>query len=102
MSVAVTSWLNGVSVLTGALFVATGAYLSAVFLISDAHRAGDPDLERYFSARALIAALAAGAIALAGVFVYPADARLLYGRPTHEGLPLVILSARRGLGGPTL
>src|SRR5919204_4826930 len=31
-----TSWLNGVSLLTGALFVATGAYLSAVFLVSDA------------------------------------------------------------------
>ena len=46
---AVTSWLNGVSLLTGALFVATGAYLSAVFLVSDARRAGDPDLERYFA-----------------------------------------------------
>ena len=54
---AVTSWLNAVSLLTGALFVATGAYLSAVFLVSDARRAGDPDLERYFATRALIAAL---------------------------------------------
>ena len=95
---AVTSWLNGVSVLTGALFVATGAYLSAVFLISDAHRAGDPDLERYFSARALIAALAAGAIALAGIFVYRADARFIYDGLTSEGLPLVIVSAACGLG----
>ncbi len=95
---AVTSWLNGVSVLTGALFVATGAYLSAVFLISDAHRAGDPDLERYFSARALIAALAAGAIALAGIFVYRADARFIYDGLTSEGLPLVIVSAACGFG----
>jgi len=95
---AVTSWLNGVSVLTGALFVATGAYLSAVFLISDAHRAGDPDLERYFSARALIAALAAGAIALAGILVYRADARFIYDGLTSEGLPLVIVSAACGLG----
>ena len=95
---AVTSWLNGVSVLTGALFVATGAYLSAVFLISDAHRAGDPDLERYFSARALIAALAAGAIALAGILVYRADARFIYDGLTSEGLPLVIVSAACGFG----
>jgi cytochrome d ubiquinol oxidase subunit II len=95
---AVTSWLNAVSLLTGALFVATGAYLSAVFLVSDARRAGDPDLERYFSARALIAALVTGAIALAGIFVYRADARFIYDGLTTEGLPLVILSALCGLG----
>jgi cytochrome d ubiquinol oxidase subunit II len=94
---AVTSWLNGVSLLTGALFVATGAYLSAVFLVSDARRAGDSDLEDYFSARALAAALAAGAIALAGIFVYRADARYIYDGLTSEGLPLVILSGVCGL-----
>jgi cytochrome d ubiquinol oxidase subunit II len=99
---AITSWLNGVSLLTGALFVATGAYLSAVFLISDARRAGDPDLERYFSARAQIAALAAGAIALAGIFVYRADARFIYDGLTSEGLPMVIVSAACGLGVLTL
>jgi cytochrome d ubiquinol oxidase subunit II len=87
-----TSWLNGVSLLTGALFVVTGAYLAAVFLISDARRAGDPDLERYFARRALGAALAAGAIAVAGIFVYRADARYIYDGLTSEGLPLVILS----------
>jgi cytochrome d ubiquinol oxidase subunit II len=94
---AVTSWLNGVSLLTGALFVATGVYLSAVFLISDARRAGTPDLERYFATRALGAAGAAGAIALAGIFVYRADARFIYDGLTSEGLPLVILSAICGL-----
>jgi cytochrome bd ubiquinol oxidase subunit II len=95
---AVTSWLNGVSLLTGALFVATGAYLSAVFLVSDARRAEDRDLERYFASRALIAALVAGAIAVAGIFVYRADARFIYDGLTSEGLPLVIVSALCGLG----
>ena len=95
---AVTSWLNGVSILTGALFVATGAYLSAVFLVSDARRAGAPDLERYFSTRALVAALVAGAIAVAGIFEYRADARFIYDGLTSEGLPLVILSAVCGAG----
>ena len=37
----VTSWLNPLSLLTGALFVATSAYLAAVFLVSDARRADD-------------------------------------------------------------
>ena len=45
----VTSWLNPLSLVIGALFVATGAYLAAVFLVSDARRAGAPDLERYFA-----------------------------------------------------
>jgi cytochrome bd ubiquinol oxidase subunit II len=94
----VTSWLNGVSLLTGALFVATGAYLSAVFLVSDARRANDPDLERYFATRALIAALVTGAIAVAGIFVYRADARFIYDGLTSEGLPLVIISGLCGLG----
>ena len=50
---AVTSWLNPVSLVLGALFVATGAYLAAVFLVSDARRFGDPELVGYFASRAL-------------------------------------------------
>jgi cytochrome bd ubiquinol oxidase subunit II len=92
----VTSWLNGVSLLTGALFVATGAYLSAVFLISDARRANAPDLERYFADRALIAALVAGGMAVAGLFAYRADARYIYDGLTSEGLPLLIASGLFG------
>ena len=85
-----SSWLNPVSLLIGVLFVATGAYLAAVFLVSDARHAGDEDLERYFSARALVAALVAGAIAIAGIFVLRDDARYIYDGLTAEALPLVI------------
>jgi cytochrome bd ubiquinol oxidase subunit II len=92
----VTSWLNGVSLLTGGLFVVAGAYVAAVFLISDARRAGEPDLERYFARRALGAAAAAGAIAVAGIFVFRADARYIYDGLTSEGLPLVIVSLLSG------
>ena len=93
-----SSWLNPVSILVGVLFVATGAYLAAVFLITDARHAGDEDLERYFSARALVAALVTGAIALAGIFVLRDDARYVYDGLTAEALPLVIASAVCGLG----
>ena len=93
----VTSWLNPLSLLVGALFVATSAYLSAVFLVSDARRAAAPDLERYFTVRALGAALVAGAAAVAGILALHADAHYLYDRLTHEALPLVILSALCGL-----
>jgi len=94
----VTSWLNAVSLLTGALFVATSVYLAAVFLVSDSRRAGDADLERYFTARALGAAVAAGALAVAGIFVFRADAGYIYDGLVGEALPLVIVSAVCGLG----
>src|SRR5947207_3025548 len=92
----VTSWVNAPSLVTGALFVATGAYLSAVFLVSDARRAGDPDLERYFGARAIGAGLVAGATALVGLFVYRSDASYIYHGLVTDALPLVIVSALCG------
>jgi cytochrome d ubiquinol oxidase subunit II len=95
---AVSSWLNPLSILLGALFVATGAYLSAVFLVSDARRAGAADLERYFAARALVAAVAAGALAAAGLVALHRDARYVFDRLVDEGLPLVILSLLCGIG----
>jgi cytochrome d ubiquinol oxidase subunit II len=93
----VSSWLNPVSLVVGVLFVATCAYISAIFLVSDAGRAGTPDLERYFTTRAVAAAVAAGAVAVAGIFVLHADARYLYDGLTHEGLPFAIVSALCGL-----
>jgi cytochrome bd ubiquinol oxidase subunit II len=94
----VTSWFNAVSLLTGVLFVATGAYLAAVFLVSDSRRAGDPDLERYFATRALGAAVFAGVVAFADLVAIHGDARHLYDRLTAEALPLVIVSALCGIG----
>ena len=86
------SWLNLLSLLIGALFVATSAYLAAVFLVSDARRAGAPDLERYFATRALAAAVVAGALAVAGLVELHADARYVYDGLTGDGLPLVVVS----------
>ena len=94
----ITSWLNPLSVLIGVLFVATGAYLAAVFLVSDARRFGDPGLERYFATRALWAAVVTGVIALAGIFLLRSDARYLYDGLTSEGLPFVLVSAACGAG----
>ncbi len=93
-----TSWVNAVSLLTGALFVATSVYLAAVFLISDARRAHAPELEREFSVRALGAGLVAGAIAAVGILVFRDDARYVFDGLVDEALPLVILSALCGLG----
>jgi cytochrome d ubiquinol oxidase subunit II len=94
---AFSTWLQPLPLITGALFVASGAYLAAVFLISDARRAGDGGLAEYFRRRALLVALVAGALAVAGLVALHGEAEYVYGRLTAEGLPLVILSALCGL-----
>jgi cytochrome bd ubiquinol oxidase subunit II len=88
----VTSWLNPLSLVIGALFVATCAYLAAVFLVSDARRARAPDLEQYFVNRALVSAIVAGALAAAGLVVLRNDARFVFDGLKGDALPLVILS----------
>jgi cytochrome bd ubiquinol oxidase subunit II len=93
----VTSWLNLLSLLIGALFVATSAYLAAVFLVSDARRADAPDLERHFTTLALAAAVAAAVLAAVGIVELHADARYVYDGLTGDGLPLVIASALCGI-----
>jgi cytochrome d ubiquinol oxidase subunit II len=95
---AFSSWLQPLPLLTGAMFVATGAYLSAVFLVGDARRAGEEDLERYFVRRALAAAAVAGVAAAVGLIELHAEARYVFDRLVDQGLPLVILSALCGFG----
>jgi cytochrome d ubiquinol oxidase subunit II len=95
---AFSSWLAPLPLLTGAMFVATGAYLAAVFLVGDARRAGELDLERYFVRRALAAAAVAGAAAAAGLVALHSEARYVFDRLVDQGLPLVVLSALCGLG----
>ena len=68
------SWTGVLPLLTGAMFVAAAAYLAAVFLVRDAGASGDEGLQRYFARRALVAAVVAGAAALAGIFALKADA----------------------------
>ncbi|HEX6782050.1 MAG TPA: cytochrome d ubiquinol oxidase subunit II [Solirubrobacterales bacterium] len=89
---AFSSWLQPLPLLIGAMFVASGAYLAAVFLVGDARRAGDEEMERYFERRGLGAAVVAGAFALAGLFALHSEARYVFDRLTEQGLPLVILS----------
>ena len=93
-----TSWMNASSVTIGVLFVATGAYLAAVFLVSDSRRAGEEQLIPYFRRRALWSGVAAGAIALAALPVLREDARFVYDGLTGDALPLVVASAVAGTG----
>jgi cytochrome bd ubiquinol oxidase subunit II len=93
-----SSWTGPLPLLTGALFVLAGAYLAAIFLVADSHRADDHEMESYFSRRALTAGLVAGAVALAGLIALHGEARYVYDRLIVEGLPLVIVSILCGFG----
>ncbi len=92
------SWTGPTSILIGVLFVATAAYLAAVYLAADAARHGEAGLESAFRVRALGAGLGAGAVALAGLFVLRSDAHPLYhGLVAGDGLGAVIVSGVAGV-----
>jgi cytochrome d ubiquinol oxidase subunit II len=94
----ITSWLNPTSVVIGALAVATGGYLAAVYLAADAHRLGERTLEGDFRARALASGLCAGALALAGLVVVRYDAPALFNGLTSDGgVAMIGVSAAAGL-----
>ncbi len=93
-----TSWVNPTSVLGGVLAVAACAFLSATFLVWDSRRLDEPDMTEYFRRRAMIAAVAAGAIAVIGIFILRADARYVFDGLASRGLPLVLVSAVCGVG----
>ncbi len=91
-----SSWLNPTSVLIGVLAVAACAYLAAVYLVADARRRSDPDLVAYFRRRAMLAAVAAGALAVAGIVVLHVDAPGLANELTTRAWPLVVASGVLG------
>jgi cytochrome d ubiquinol oxidase subunit II len=93
---AFSSWIAPLPLLVGGLFVASGAYIAAVFLTVDAGRV-EPPLVPYFAGRAVAAAIVAGAFALAGIFALHSEARYIFDRLTGQGLPLVIVSGLCGL-----
>ncbi|MDQ1743665.1 MAG: cytochrome bd ubiquinol oxidase subunit [Pseudonocardiales bacterium] len=90
------SWLNPTSIVGGVLAVLTCGYLAAIFLTAEAFRAGQPDLERWFRRRAMVAAVAAGITALSGLFVLDHDAHRLYVRLLHVGWPFIAMSVIAG------
>ena len=93
----VTSWVNPASAVVGGLSVAVCAYLAAVYLVADARRAEDRDLERYFRHRAVGAGIATGVLAVTGILVLRDQADYIYGRLVDQALPLVIISAVCGV-----
>lgn len=94
---AARSWLNPTSALIGALAVATGAYLAAVYLAADSNRSGDTHLADAFQRRALAAGVVAGGLAIGGLAVVREDSRSLWDGLMSDGLPAVVASSVFGV-----
>jgi cytochrome d ubiquinol oxidase subunit II len=93
-----SSWTGPTSLITGAIAVATSAYLAAVFLSADAVRLEHPDLAERFRRRALGSGVVAGGLAAAGLVVLHEDARRIFdGLTSGKGLPALIVSAVAGI-----
>jgi cytochrome d ubiquinol oxidase subunit II len=92
------SWLNPTSILVGFLAIAVCAYLAAVFLVNDTRRLGFADLESYFLRRATLAAVVAGALAVAGIVVVRVDAPIVAADLVRIGWPFIVASGLSGLG----
>jgi cytochrome bd ubiquinol oxidase subunit II len=94
----VHSWINPSSLLGGVLAVVVVAFLAAVYLVSEADRLGEPDMVEYFRRRSIGAAVLAGAVSIAGLFLLRADSPYVFDGLLSRGLPFVILSIVCGLG----
>jgi cytochrome bd ubiquinol oxidase subunit II len=94
-----SSWTGLFSILLGVLVVLLCAYMAAVYLAADAARAGEDELAARFRARAIVAAVLAGALAIALLPVLHSDAHRFYTRlVSGPGLVGAVLSALGGLG----
>jgi cytochrome bd ubiquinol oxidase subunit II len=90
------AWTCPTAILTGFLFVAACAYVSAVYLVAEADYRRRPDLARYFSVRATAAGVVTGGLA-AGTFAeLSASAPHVFAGLTGRALPLVAVSIAAG------
>jgi cytochrome bd ubiquinol oxidase subunit II len=91
------AWTSPTAILTGVLFVAACAYVSAVFLVVEARQRGHRELTRYFSLRATAAGAVTGALAGSTFGEMSASSPYVFGRLTGLALPLVGISIAAGI-----
>jgi cytochrome bd ubiquinol oxidase subunit II len=91
------AWTSPTAILTGFLFVAACAYVSAVFLVLEARQRGHEELRRYFSLRATAAGLLTGVLAGGTFTELSASAPRLFAGLTGRALPLVAISIAAGI-----
>jgi cytochrome bd ubiquinol oxidase subunit II len=92
-----SAWTSPTALLAGSLFVAACGYLAAVYLVGEADQRGDRRMRAYFTRRAQIAAIVAGALSLATLAELHTSSPALYARLTGRALPLVVIAGVCGL-----
>jgi cytochrome bd ubiquinol oxidase subunit II len=91
------AWTSGTAILTGFLFVAVCAYISAVFLVLEARQRGRQDLTRYFALRGTAAGVLGGALSGGTLAELSTSAPYVYHRLTGIALWLVAISIAAGI-----
>jgi cytochrome bd ubiquinol oxidase subunit II len=91
------AWTSPTAILTGLLFVAACAYVSAVFLVPEARQRGYRDLTRYFALRATAAGVLTGALAGGTFAELSVSAPYVFAGLTGVALPLVAISIAAGI-----
>ncbi len=90
------AWTSATAILTGFLFAAACAYISAAFLVIEARKRGHQDLMRYFSLRATAAGVVTGALAGGTFAELSSSTPHVFDRLTGIALPLVAISIAAG------
>jgi cytochrome bd ubiquinol oxidase subunit II len=91
------AWTSPTAILTGFLFVAACAYVSAIFLVPEARQRGHRDLTRYFALRATAAGVLTGALAGVTFAELSASSPHVFAGLTGIALPLVAISIAAGI-----
>jgi cytochrome bd ubiquinol oxidase subunit II len=100
--ISTAAWTTPTALVTGALFVATCAFIGAVYLVGDASRRGHDDLVPYFGHRVVISGAVTGVLAAVNLVLLHGSAPYVFGRLTGVALPLVIISVLAGAAAVTL
>lgn len=88
-----TSWLNPTSIAVGLLAVAMGAFLSAIYLVMEAHRRDLVALQHYFRVRAAAAGLAGLVLGITALVALRADEREMFDRVLDRSWALIVVGA---------
>ncbi len=91
-----STWTGAVPLVTGGLFVATCAFIGAVYLAADCRRRGNEALAGYFTVRVLAAGVLTGVLAIINLWLMHNAAPYVFQRLLHVAYPLVLLSAAAG------
>ena len=91
------AWTSPTAIVTGLLFLAACAYISAIYLIGDARRRAEPEMVRYFSLRALVSGAVTGLLAGVNLWLLYGSARYVFDRILGPALPAVVVSVVAGI-----